>query len=643
MRSKKVISILFTLSLMASLAVAGTGDRDAGQAPRWGPLPDLQAVEDVPLTYDFVGNVSDPDTPLENLTIASTSPYVASTDGLNVTFLFPNGVLEANVSLALSDGATLNWTYVNFTVEPINDPPRWERASLPDGEQDVLYSYNLTVVDVDNALEELNLSDDTEMFEISPSGEIAFVPRNDHVGRNWFNVTVSDPEGLSDTMELSLNVTCVYDPPFPFVPRLEAYEDIVWVFNYSELLDPSSCEPLTNLTFSVDTARLHIDPVTGIITWDSPTNDDVGDFFFTVTFTDEMGRYDQHELRVRVINTNDAPRLGEVPQQVLTQGVRYTFDVPFSDDDLLATGVTETLTFTNTHPDLFEIDRGTGRIDLVPTNRQAGIWVVDITVEDLEGASDTIRVVFVVNNANDPPLLENPGTLILVEDEPFEFNLTVYDPDMDPRINDPGKMVDPGELLLFSIEPDWIPIDEYSGTLSLVPTNELVLMSPIDVIVTVRDAMGALDEARFALEIPNVPDPPVAIIEGLADGQRLVVFREYPLEANATDEFGMPWGTSFEWYDGTTLIGQDRSMTWVPRHDGRRDVILVVRDDGGQEVRAQISVSVNQAEPDGTPDGFFNIVTTICIMSIAIVLVVIGLIVYATTSERRPPRPPLYR
>jgi cbb3-type cytochrome oxidase subunit 3 len=80
-------------------------------------------MEDIPVTIDFSGNVSDVDTTLERLSIVSTSPFVTHIDGLEVTFVFPNGITSAKIELALRDERNNVRTVVEFRIQPVNDPP----------------------------------------------------------------------------------------------------------------------------------------------------------------------------------------------------------------------------------------------------------------------------------------------------------------------------------------------------------------------------------------------------------------------------------------------------------------------------------------------------------------------------------------
>ena len=588
------------LMTVGALAITCLGDDD--QTPRWGPVPDFEAVEDVPFSYNFSGNVSDPDTPLENLTVLSASPYVYTIYDLNVTFLFPNGVLEANVCLSVSDLSTMNATWVHFVIKPVNDSPRWVPTVLPKAEKDVFYSFNLTAEDVDNPLEELTYSSDTDMFVISSSGEIAFVPRNEHIGLQVFNVTVWDPSGASDTMELTLLVFCVYaPPPIPIPHPIHAYEDQIWVFNVSEYLGPPSpCDPEPDYTFFDHTDKFDIDPTTGVIAWDRPTNEDVGDLYFEVTFTDGSGRSNIVEIKVTILNTNDAPVLGDIPQQVLTQGKPYTFEVPYIDDDLEAAGVKETLSFRTSHRELFLIGQGTGRIEFIPTNRQVGVWAVNITVTDLAGEVGSKQVLFVVLNVNDPPELVPIGVFHPIEDTLFDYIIEAHDIDMEGRLLDLRMPVEPDEALTFSSSHPRVLIGSASGRISFLPTNDDAHAGPFQVIITVTDAYGAVDSIEVFIDVINVLDPPHIKVMGLVEGQKVTKDNKYHLSALAKDEDGNDISKEVSWYIDDKFIGTSDEVSFIASGKGLMEIKAQVSDEQGMMGKTTFNVTVRYVDP---PEG----------------------------------------
>ncbi len=98
-------------------------DEPVPRPPTWLELPTLEAVEDVPLEFDFTPYVWARDMDPKDLRLNHSSPYVTDITGRTVTFLFPGGVVMSNVTLVLSDGRLTAPVDVNFTIEPVDDPP----------------------------------------------------------------------------------------------------------------------------------------------------------------------------------------------------------------------------------------------------------------------------------------------------------------------------------------------------------------------------------------------------------------------------------------------------------------------------------------------------------------------------------------
>ncbi|MCK4969808.1 MAG: FG-GAP repeat protein, partial [Thermoplasmata archaeon] len=201
-------------------------------APSFGPVPVLKAVEDVPITYDFSGNVSDPDTPLGDLILTSPSPYVTSIDGLNVTFEFPNGVLTATVPLNLSDGNLLATGVVNFTIQPVNDPPTYSPA-LEDqsATQCVPWTFDLYILhyiwDIDNGKMDLSLIVDSPYATVTGLTLTMLFPEGMVEYDLWLNIS----DGI-DTTEVKIHFRIYRGPPD--APRTlaatpgDGYVDLEW-------------------------------------------------------------------------------------------------------------------------------------------------------------------------------------------------------------------------------------------------------------------------------------------------------------------------------------------------------------------------------------------------------------------------------
>ena len=95
-------------------------------------------------------------------------------------------------------------TFSSAAEDRANEPPIIMVSQLPDGEQDSYYSFNLTATDPDDDVNDLEWSDDSDMFDVNDHGGISFLPGNEDVGFNFVNITVEDPGGLNDTVEFEV-------------------------------------------------------------------------------------------------------------------------------------------------------------------------------------------------------------------------------------------------------------------------------------------------------------------------------------------------------------------------------------------------------------------------------------------------------
>jgi hypothetical protein len=556
------------------------------------------------------------------------SQFIDVTNGANNVLTFvnkiPNWNGNDNVTLRVEDSAG---SHRNFTLEvrvlPVNDAPKWKEVKLPDGEQDSFYSFNLTATDADNFVADLTYGTDATFFTMSAaSPEIAFTPGNEHVGRNYFNVTVTDPNGLKDTMELVLFVQNVNDPPvFEYIPPQVINEDEEWTFDVSQYVsDPDLLLPeefRDRLTFRDDTTKLDTNVETGVITW-TPTNDDVDEHFFTITVTDTKGRSDQQEIKITVENTPDAPEPGIIGKQNLVQGRDYEFTIPVTDEDMDAEGVVEVLTFQSDQPDLFTIDPTTGRIDFTPDNEHVGTWTVKITITDSFGLSAEVDVIFDVENENDKPNIEYIPAQQLTEDVPFELQIMASDPDMETRLID-DEQVDPDERLTYRTNNTRVSIDN-NGLLTFTPTNDDAKLRTMVVRITVVDASSETATVDVTLAITGVNDAPESLqIIGLVEGQKIDEGKKITLRGTAVDIDDTPDKLVYRWYAGTTLIGQTQDITWKVKGKGTTEIRLVVADAEQAETEISMNVTINQKEED---PGFEMVFAVLAIGLIAMMAIV---------------------
>jgi VCBS repeat-containing protein len=421
------------------------------------------------------------------------------------------------------------------------------------------------------------------------------------VGYHTFNVTVADTESAKDIVQFTLFIANVNDPPvLAYIGTQTTNEGEVFTMDVSTYVtDPDLLIPeewRDHITYRDDTPKLDTNLETGIITWDKPTNEDVGDFYFKITVQDSKGRYDEQEIKITVLNVNNPPTLGTIPRQVLHQDSPYVFNIPFSDPDLQVTSAGEELTFSNDGHQLFTIDAATGRIQFTPVNNQVGIWEINITVTDVGGLSATKKVVFEVVNKNDAPELEYIKVQQLTEDTAYTLQVHAVDPDMELRLVD-NLPVDPNERLEYRTNSTRVPIERDSGLIGFTPSNDDAKIGDIMVKITVIDRSSETATEDVLFKVTNVNDPPQELsIVGVVEGQQLQEGKTYQLIGSAKDIDNGAEQLTYMWYSGATVIGQTSTVQWKIKGHGATVLKLVVSDPDGGQAMYNVTVQVKAIE-----------------------------------------------
>jgi len=122
--------------------------RPVNDPPRWTKEMRLEATEDVPTEVDLVQFLEDTDTDVGDLRVTGGSAYAVVT-GLRLDLLFPEGVLEDEFQLTLSDGEFETAARVSVTVTPVNDAPELMGAGVSPGAGDEGTVFVFTVLAID--------------------------------------------------------------------------------------------------------------------------------------------------------------------------------------------------------------------------------------------------------------------------------------------------------------------------------------------------------------------------------------------------------------------------------------------------------------------------------------------------------------
>jgi hypothetical protein len=594
--------------------------------PRWGALDPLAAEEDVPLVHDFSSSVVDPDTRREHLSIASTSSFFLEADGLNVTFLFPEGVTEAIVPLTVYDGFSSADALVNFTVLAVNDPPVCIIPTRLTAMEDVphIIEFGPYVTDPDNTTDELSLIVSSPCATIEGLNLTVTYPEGILSDVLWVNVT----DGLLATeVRLEISVTPVDDPPTVLpLPEFVAVEDADSVFNVTPFLRDVDT-PTEHLSITVRDANctvvgadLHFlfhRPATGLVV---PL--EVADRHATVTAT----------LHVTVTPVNDPPVVRGLPPQPLNEDEPATVDLSecIEDEDTPR----GELVLECTDPHLVHLIEGLN-LTLLFTE-----WVPEqtITFSVFDGSARTNGSLDVqVQAVNDPPVILTVGGLpppvTISIDAGTELYLQVLVSDEDST------------AFRYTVSSKWSGIMALpNGTIRLVAASGAV--GDHTATLSVDDMSGGNTSVPLTIHVLDVNDPPTMPILVLPQNHTIV-------------EEGTNVTFSVDVTDPDVALGQVLTVSWVSNVSGligtltsegalrfatdrlpvgtHRITVTVTDGEYTSEAWLELTVTPKHVQPPQGPGGPSSLAGTTGIAAAAIiaVLAVVGVVLLAVTRRRR--------
>jgi len=224
-----------------------------------------------------------------------------------------------------------------------------------------------------------------------------------------------------------------------------------------------------------------------------------GTLAFRIKASDKAGlTRESNTFKVTVRSVNDAPVLDPVPDQTATEDLPWSIQAVASDVDI-ALDPSEEIRFSD-NTSLFEIDQYTGNATFTPTQKQVGIYRIQIAATDSHEAVTTQNFTLEIKDTEDPPKLDPIPDQSATAGQPFNYTVVASDPDL-PY----------GDSLDFSDDSPLFQIDPRTGLIAFTPaTSDL---GTYRVNITVNDTRGGSDKKQFTLQILNsmgtVDRPPV--------------------------------------------------------------------------------------------------------------------------------------
>jgi hypothetical protein len=336
-----------------------------------------------------------------------------------------NGNIKARIRATDSGGLWVESANFTVIVSPVNDPPRFEKSGALNATQGVLFEKTFNVTDPDD-IALVFATNATFLYLDEATGTITFLPENRDVGKHLFWVNVTDDEGASDRLNLSLTVQNVNDPPvLQLIPDVSVPERTPFTLKVNAS-DPDLDIGQDKLRFSSSSDLFNI-TAAGVISF-TPQGKDVGEHAANVTVTDSGGLSDSRSFTITVSDVNDPPKIERPADMTVPERQMVSFRVNASDPD-----IGDVLTFKST-TSLLTISPD-GWANFTPTAKNIGVNTVKITVTDRGGLNASVEFKISVTNVNDPPrnvkMLSPVNGTTFKEGEKMELSASAVDDDGD--------------------------------------------------------------------------------------------------------------------------------------------------------------------------------------------------------------------
>jgi hypothetical protein len=461
----------------------------------------INPVNDVPLADDQ-SITTDEDTPVDITLTASdvdgdslsfsvvSGPAFGTLSGAAPNLMYtPNANFNGvdSFTFKANDGSLdSSIVTVSITVNGVNDAPAGN-GDTATSEEDAPVVIDVLANDSDVDSDALAISISSAPSHgtalVSPDNTIAYTPSIDYNGPDSLEYKLSD--GFFDIfVTVDITVNPVNDPPVLSTIGSQTVDEEN-LLTFTAVGTDVDADMLT-FSLSGEPAGASITSA-GIFTW-TPTESQDGSYTFDVVVSD--GTLSDSETVPVIVNLiNDAPVLSPdpIPDDVVDEGVPYSFTASASDLDVPPQALTFSVTGT---PSWLVIDTNVaGQVTLSGTPGESyGGTMSTITVEVSDGTTtDSDTYDLTVNEVNETPVA-NDQSVTTNEDTPVDIILVGSDVDGNPLafviVNSPAFGSLSGTLPELTYTPDanFVGSDSFKFTTS----DDTTTSSPATVSITVN-------------------------------------------------------------------------------------------------------------------------------------------------------------
>jgi Ca2+-binding RTX toxin-like protein len=481
-------------------------------------------TEDTPVTIPVLANDTDPTGQPLTVTTA-TAPngtVVVNPDG-TLTYT-PNddytGPDTITYVVTDPDGNTSTST-VAVSVTPVNDAPEANPdTSVTAPVTPVTFAVlgNDTDVDGDTLSILGTPTSPNGTVVVNADGTLTFTPAAGFTGEAVVNYTIVDEEGLTDATTWTITVTEPGSPDANPDTAATAEDSPVTIPVLANDTDPTG-QPLTVTSATAPNGTVTINP-DGTVTY-LPNPEFNGPDTITYTVTDPDGNTATSTVAVNVIPLNDAPEANP-DTSVTGLDTPVTFAVLGNDTDV--DGDTLSITGTPTSANGTVVVNADGTLTFTPTAGFIGEAVVNYTIIDEEGLTDTTTWTITVTDTgtNDAPEA-NPDTSVTAPVTPVTFAVLGNDTDVDG---------DTLSILGTPTSPNGTVVVNVDGTLTFTPAAGFTGEAVVN--YTIVDEEGLTDTSTWTITV-TPPGTPDGVVRGTTGGDLINADYVDPTDTDRVD------------------------------------------------------------------------------------------------------------
>ncbi|MCF7921051.1 MAG: tandem-95 repeat protein [Candidatus Cloacimonetes bacterium] len=387
-------------------------------------------------------------------------------------------------------------TIVNITINPVNDPPRFQFPPLGfsfNEDEDLIENFSNWISDPEND-PIINLTASVTNYIIL---DIAGMVVQFTAPLNWFGeetvtFTATDSNGDSASEDVLVTVISVNDPPVIDIPydQFTMEEDDVQILDLSLFISDIDNQELLLSVFDNDNISVSVD---GFSVTLIPNENWFGSETLNFVVSDDVTRLTDNDFVEIIVQPVNDPPVINIPEDeytfledesLLLDLSEYISDVDDTMLDITYSGY-EYLIFEDLSPTVFYIT--------APLN-WFGSELITFTVIDTAGLEASDDVLITVIPVPDPPVIMLPDSFTLEEDSLLivDFGLEGYVYDVDSEILSLSSNGSNVVVNITGLNVEFIPLPDWNGTETITFTvydETLQAQDDVDIIVTpVNDA-----------------------------------------------------------------------------------------------------------------------------------------------------------